>query len=108
MQVHGKVRNDILQIVKARREHDDVARGGSPRASIALFRTGQAMAAVHGRTFVLPDDVKKMAHAVLAHRLILRPESRLRKITPASVIQEILTETSVPMMQSPDAVDYFQ
>ena len=66
IQVHDKVRNYILQIVKATREHDDVALGGSPRASIALFRTGQSMAAVHGRNFVLPDDVKKMAHAVLA------------------------------------------
>lgn len=107
IQVHDKVRNYLLQIVKATREHDDVALGGSPRASIALFRTGQAMAAVHGRNFVLPDDVKKMAHAVLGHRIIVRPESRLRKITAASIIQEILTETSVPMMPNPEAVDHF-
>ncbi len=107
IQVHDKVRNYMLQIVKATREHDDVSLGGSPRASIALFRTGQAMAAIHGRNFVLPDDVKKMAQPVLAHRIIVRPESRLRKITAASIVQEILTETSVPMMQSPDAVDNF-
>lgn len=108
IQVHDKVRNYILQIIKATREHDDVSLGGSPRASIALFRTGQAMAAVHGRNFVLPDDIKKMAQAVLGHRLILRPESRLRKITTAAVVQEILTETSVPMMQGAnEGVDHF-
>ena len=56
--------------------------GGSPRASIALFRTAQALAAVSGRNFVRPDDVKQMAGAVLTHRLILRPESRLRKSRP--------------------------
>jgi MoxR-like ATPase len=83
--------------VQATREHDDVHLGGSPRASIALFRTSQALAAMSGRNFVLPDDVKRMCLPVLAHRLILRPESRLRKVTPASIINEILTEIAVPM-----------
>jgi len=107
--VDPRVRKYILDIIQATRNHDDLHLGGSPRASIALFRTGQAFAAIHGRNFVLPDDVKKMAHPVLAHRLILRPESRLRKVTPASVIEEILTEVAVPMMdKSPDAEDYFQ
>ena len=69
----------ILQIVHASREHEDVLLGGSPRASIALFRTAQALAAIGGRDFVLPDDVKRMAQPVLAHRLILKPESRLRE-----------------------------
>ncbi len=94
--VDDKVRKYILQIVHATREHDDVQLGGSPRASIALFRTAQALAAVAGRNFVLPDDVKKMCLPVLAHRLILRPESRLRKITPAAVIHNILGEVPVP------------
>jgi MoxR-like ATPase len=107
--VDPRVRKYILEIIQATRSHDDLHLGGSPRASIALFRTGQAFAAIGGRTFVLPDDVKKMAHPVLAHRLILRPESRLRKVTPASVIDEILTEVAVPMMDKrPDAEDYFQ
>jgi MoxR-like ATPase len=85
--------------VEATRFHDDVHLGGSPRASIALFRMGQAVAAISGRNFVLPDDIKKTAPAVLSHRLILRPESRLRKVTPAAVVNEILTETAVPMMK---------
>src|SRR6202158_2961747 len=84
--VDDKVRKYILQIVHGTREHDDVYLGGSPRASIALFRTAQASAAIGGRNFVLPDDVKKMALPVLGHRVILRPESRLRKVSTAGVI----------------------
>jgi MoxR-like ATPase len=107
--VDPRVRNYALEIVAATRQHDDLHLGGSPRASIALFRTGQAYAAIGGRNFVLPDDVKKMAYSVLAHRIILRPESRLRKITANSVIQEILTEVPVPMMERHDnPVDHFQ
>jgi MoxR-like ATPase len=94
-----KVRTYILQIVHASREHEDVLLGGSPRASIALFRTAQALAAIGGRDFVLPDDVKRMAHPVLAHRLILKPESRLRKRTSALVVQDIVGDTAVPVLK---------
>ncbi len=94
--VDDKVRRYLLEVVQATREHDDIHLGGSPRASIALFRTAQALAAVSGRAFVLPDDVKRMALPVLGHRLILRPESRLRKVTAASILNEILTELAVP------------
>jgi MoxR-like ATPase len=104
-----KVRQYLLEIVQATREHEDVLLGASPRASIALFRTGQAMAAIQGRDFVLPDDIKRMAQAVLGHRLILKPESRLRKRTAAAIVHEILTEVPVPVLRSPvDAVDYFK
>jgi MoxR-like ATPase len=96
--VDDKVRKYILDIVLLTRQHEEVQLGGSPRASIALFRTSQALAAISGRTYVLPDDVKKMSLAVLGHRLILRPESRLRKITPAKVVSEILGEVSVPVV----------
>lgn len=95
--VDEKVRRYMLEIVQRTREHDDVQLGGSPRASIALFRTAQALAAIAGRNFVLPDDVKRMTQPVLGHRLILRPESRLRKVTAASIIQEIVSEVSVPV-----------
>jgi MoxR-like ATPase len=98
--VDPKVRQYLLGIVQATRQHDDVHLGGSPRASIALFRTTQALAAIAGRDFALPDDVKRMAPVVLGHRLILRPESRLRKATAAAVVQEILTEESVPVLKS--------
>jgi len=98
--VDPKVRDYIVEIVRNSREHDDVALGGSPRASIALYRASQALAAVRGHDFVLPDDVKRMAPAVLGHRLIVRPESRLRKVTSAAIVTEILTETSVPTMNT--------
>ena len=97
--VDDKVRTYILQIVHASREHEDVLLGGSPRASIALFRTAQALAAIGGRDFVLPDDVKRMAHPVLAHRLILKPESRLRKRTSALVVKDIVADVAVPVLK---------
>src|SRR6185295_4129273 len=75
--VDEKVRKYILEIVHNTREHEDLALGGSPRATLALFRASQAIAAILGRNFVQPDDVKRIATAVLTHRLILRPESRM-------------------------------
>jgi MoxR-like ATPase len=106
--VDDKLRKYILQIVHASREHEDVLLGGSPRASIALFRTAQALAALGGRNYVLPDDVKRMVQPVLAHRLILRPESRLRKVTPAGLLQELLSDVSVPVpAHVAEAKDHF-
>jgi MoxR-like ATPase len=101
--VDAKVRRYLMEIVHRTRDHEDVALGGSPRASLALFRTSQALAAVNGRSFVRPDDVKNMAAAVLTHRLILRPESRLRKVSAAGVVTEILAQAPVPTM-SPEPV----
>lgn len=99
-QVHvdEKVGRYILQIVHATRAHQDLVLGGSPRASIALFRCAQAYAAIQGFEFVLPDDIKLLAPYVLGHRLILRPESRLRKRTVAGAIEEILNAVPVPPM----------
>ena len=99
LHVDAKVRGYVLQIVRATREHSGVVLGGSPRASLALFHAAQALAAIKGFDFVLPDDVKRLAHAVLDHRLILRPENRLRKMTPASVVDEVLSQIEVPMVR---------
>ena len=96
--VDQKIRKYILQIVHLTRHHEHLALGGSPRASLALFRTSQALAAIRGRNFVLPDDVKMIAHPVLEHRLILRPESRLRKVTTSQIIQHILSEIPAPII----------
>jgi MoxR-like ATPase len=96
--VDDKVRSYILDIVRITREHLDVALGASPRASLALFRTSQALAAVRGHNFVMPDDVKRMAGPVLMHRLILKPESRLRRVTTAKVVEEILAAVPVPAL----------
>jgi MoxR-like ATPase len=99
-EVHAdeKVVRYIVEIIQSTREHPDLSLGGSPRASMAMLHCAQAFAAVHGFDFVMPDDVKQMAHHVLGHRLILRPESRLRKKTVAAAIEEILNKTPVPQV----------
>ena len=96
--VDDKVRQYLIQIVNDTRQNEDLALGASPRASIALFRTAQAMAALRGRNFVQPDDVKRVAAAVLTHRLILKPESRLRKVTAEHVVHEVVAEVPVPIL----------
>jgi MoxR-like ATPase len=108
--VDEKVKRYILDVVHASRAHEDVMLGGSPRASIALFRTAQALAAVSARDFALPDDVKKMAQPVLAHRLILKPESRLRKRTPTAVVKDLVEDAKVPITERQKAVaqDFFE
>ncbi|OHB81700.1 MAG: magnesium chelatase [Planctomycetes bacterium RBG_16_64_12] len=102
--VDEKIRQYLTQIVHDTRKCDDLSLGASPRASIALFRTSQALAAASGRDFVQPDDIKRVAAPVLVHRLIMRPESRLRKITAESVVEEIVEEVPVPILseQGPD------
>jgi MoxR-like ATPase len=99
--VDEKVRQYLLQIVHDTRQHEDLALGASPRASIALFRTGQAMAAVRGRTFVQPDDIKRVAGPILNHRVILKPDSRLRKVTAEDIISDIVAEIAVPTLSAP-------
>lgn len=96
--VDPKVRQYLMQIVHLTRENEELALGGSPRASIALFRTAQAMAAIRGRNFVQPDDVKRIAAPVLTHRLILKPESRLRKMTTEQVVKDVIDEIAVPTL----------
>ena len=94
--VDPKVRDYILRIVHKSRDHGDVQLGGSPRATLALFRAGQAIAAIRGRNFVLPDDIKRIVSSVLSHRLILRAESRLRKRVPPAVVEDIVADVPVP------------
>jgi MoxR-like ATPase len=96
--VDDKIRRYITQIVQDTRDCDELSLGASPRASIALFRCSQALSAISGRNYVQPDDVKRVSAPVLTHRLILRPESRLRKVTAASVVEDVVEEVPVPMM----------
>jgi len=102
-QVHvdEKVSRYVVELMHATREHFDVMLGGSPRASMALSRCAQSFAAIHGYGFVLPDDVKQVLPYVLGHRLILRPESRLRKKNTAAVLQEIMDSVPVPTVAAP-------
>lgn len=94
--VHPEIRNYILRIVRKTRSNLQLGLGASPRASIALYRTSQALAALNGREYVSADDVKALAVPVIGHRLILKPEHRLRKKTAVGVIYEILDELDVP------------
>jgi MoxR-like ATPase len=89
----------IMAIVRATRAHHDVALGASPRGSLALYKTAQGLAALRGRDFVIPDDIKKLAPLTLSHRLIIKPESQLRGRTPASILTEILEQTALDIGQ---------
>ena len=94
--VHEKVRDYILRIIARTRDSTHLTLGGSPRASMMLFRASQAYAAVQGRGYVIPDDVKLLAPPVLEHRLILNPESRLRRVTTQRLLSDLLREVAVP------------
>ncbi|MBT7253969.1 MAG: MoxR family ATPase [Planctomycetaceae bacterium] len=96
--VDSKVRQYLVEIIHATRDCEDLGLGASPRGSIALFRTCQALAAMRGRDYVQPDDLKFIVSPVLAHRVILTPDARLRKITAEHVINEIVAEIAVPTM----------
>jgi len=89
-------REYIVDLVKATREDESSRFGASPRGSLGLMRAGQALAALRGRDYVLPDDIKYLAHPVLAHRLILKDEEALRGETPERLLDEILARVPVP------------
>jgi MoxR-like ATPase len=90
------VREYIAEIVRATRESKSLRFGASPRGSLGLMRSSQALAALQGRDFVLPDDIKRLVAPVLAHRLILTDEERLRGSMPEDLLEEILEKTPVP------------
>ena len=89
----------ILAIVSATRAHQDLALGASPRGSLALYKTAQALAALDGRDYVIPDDIKTLAPLTLAHRLIVKPESQLRGRTETLILEEILERTGLDVGQ---------
>ena len=86
----------VVRLLRYTRDHDDVALGASPRAGLALQRTAMALAALAGRDYVLPDDVKRAAGPVLEHRLIIRPEARLEGVSAATIVAKALAATPVP------------
>lgn len=96
IKVSAPLREYIVNLVEATRHHPAIRFGASPRGSLSLMRAGQALAALRGRTYVLPDDIKYLAGPVLAHRLFLQETERLRGQTPEQVIDEILTEVAIP------------
>jgi MoxR-like ATPase len=89
----------IYALVDATRRHDDVYLGASPRGSLALYNGSRAWAALHGRDFVTPDDVKHLATPTLAHRVIVNPAARIKNVTSRVVIKEIVSLAPVPGAQ---------
>ncbi|MBN2149203.1 MAG: AAA family ATPase, partial [Anaerolineales bacterium] len=85
----------IVRLVAATRGHGDLVLGASPRASLALYKTAQALAALRGRDHVLPDDIQYLVPATLSHRLIMKPEAELRGRTGRVVLDDVLK--SVPL-----------
>jgi MoxR-like ATPase len=85
----------IVRLATATREHPDVYLGASPRGSINLYRASQALAALDGRDYVIPDDVKQLAVAVLAHRLIVKSQASLREIDPDAIVREVLGQVPI-------------
>jgi MoxR-like ATPase len=97
VRVADVVRQYIIAIVRATREADELELGASPRGSLALYQASQAYAALQGRSWVLPDDVKRMAGPALSHRLILHPEARLRGRSAARIVHQIVERVPVPV-----------
>ncbi|MBV8083612.1 MAG: MoxR family ATPase [Chloroflexi bacterium] len=94
--VDAALREYIVQLVAATRSHPDVYLGASPRGSLALFKTSQALAALRGRDYVTPDDVKMMAKPALAHRVIVNPAARMKDFASDMVVEEALNSVPVP------------
>lgn len=94
--VDPTIREYIVAIASATRDHPNIYLGASPRGSLALFRATQALAAMHGRNYVIPDDVKLLARPTLAHRIIVTPAARVRNISSTAILEEILQNVPVP------------
>jgi MoxR-like ATPase len=94
--VSEPVKRYAVDLINRTRQNTDVYLGASPRGSLGLFRTGQAMAALEGRDYVLPDDIKELAVPVLAHRVIVGPAARLRELSAEKIVGEILETLPVP------------
>jgi MoxR-like ATPase len=97
VRVEASVRNYVVAITRATREHTEVALGTSPRGTMALYHCAQAWAAIHGRAFVVPDDIKKLAPYVLTHRILIQPQVRLRGRKPEDIVAEIVDTVPVPV-----------
>lgn len=96
IQVEEGVFDYIVEVVRKTRDTFSIALGASPRASIALLKSSKALAALKGRDFVIPDDVKYLALPILRHRIILKPEAELEGITPDQALQNLLNDVMIP------------
>ena len=96
MYVDDTIKEYIVSIIDATRHHPDIYLGSSPRGGLALYKTSQALAALQGRDYVIPDDIKTLAEPTLAHRLIISPAARMKNVEADDVIAEILNSVPVP------------
>ncbi|WP_172634608.1 AAA family ATPase [Anaerolinea thermophila] len=94
--VSPAVKRYIVELSRATRENDDVYLGASPRGSLGLARASQVRAAMQGRDYVLPDDVKALAESILAHRIVINPAARLKNLTSSQIVNEIVSALPVP------------
>ena len=94
--VSQAVKRYMVEMARQSRQHAEVYLGASPRGSLALYRTGQARAAIHGRDYVLPDDIKALTQVALSHRVILGPAARLRDLNADQILGEIMENLPVP------------
>lgn len=94
--VSEPIKRYIVEIVRETRQHPEVFLGASPRGSLGLFQAGQARAAINGRDFVLPDDIKVLASNILSHRVVISPAARLSDVKATRIIREILDSLAVP------------
>lgn len=99
IKVERSVREYVVKVARATRDHEEVDLGVSPRGTMALYQTGQALAALRGRSFVTPDDVKYLAPHVLTHRILISPQTRLRGRHPDRIVEEIVNTVPVPVEQ---------
>jgi MoxR-like ATPase len=97
VRVEPAVENYIVELVRATRNHSGVELGVSPRGTLALYRSSQAYAAIHGRSYVIPDDVKRVARPVLSHRMIATSQTRLHGRVMEQIIEDVLHNVSVPV-----------
>ncbi|HQV69978.1 MAG TPA: MoxR family ATPase [Thermoflexales bacterium] len=90
------IKQYIVQIIERTRKHADIYLGASPRGALALYRTGQARAAMHGRDYVIPDDIKALAGNTLGHRMIISPSARIKNVDSIAIVHELLENIPVP------------
>ncbi len=97
VRVDPSIENYLVELVRATRDHGGIELGVSPRGTLALYRTAQAFAAIHGRSYVIPDDVKEMAPHVLAHRMIATSQTRMHGRAMEQIVDDVLHSVSVPV-----------
>lgn len=97
IRVEASVRDYVVRVCRSTRQHEEIQLGASPRATMALYQASQAWAAIHGREYVLPDDVKQMAPHVLTHRLMISPQAQLRGRQPSELVADIVDSIPVPV-----------